>query len=357
MLYQYLPFNINYSFNFGIILLVVLAFQLASGVLLVFFYSNSLEEVFSSMNYLFMDVYFGSFLRIFHCVGANLFFFFIFLHIFKSFFFSSNKNLLVISSGIVIFFLLCAIAFLGYVLPWGQMSLWGATVITNLLSVLPFSSYFLLYIWGNFSVSNATMLKFFSLHYIMPFILLVLVLFHFNILHIFGSSSPSFSSLSTFSFVSFFPLFIIVDFFAIFFFVTFFIYILFFQSYFFFEADNFIIANSLVTPAHIKPEWYFLYSYAILRVFTSKSVGVLFLVISLLCLFVYSFVGNFRRFLMVNSVFIVCFIVCFIILTHFGGCVVAFPFDYFSVIFVNFLFFYLFSYLFYNLLYFIYNKF
>ena len=337
-MFTLMPLNINYSFNFGVLLLVILIIQILSGFFLVFFYQNSNDFVFFSMNYIYNEVFFGNLLRNIHCIGANFFFLFVFLHIFKTYYYSNFKNLYILISGILMFFILCGIGFLGYVLPWGQMSLWGATVITNLLSVIPYSNIFLFYIWGDFAVSNVTMLRFFSLHYFLPFVLLGLVFFHFNILHLFGSSVTSFS-LYFLDFITMFPFFIFVDIFIIILFVFFFIFVLFFFPFFFFEHDNFILANSLVTPNHIKPEWYFLFPYAVLRIFTSKSFGVFMLIISILSFFFLSlFKFNIKLTSKFNDFFISFFVFFFFILTFCGGSLVAYPFTELSIV-ITFLFF------------------
>ena len=227
-----MPTNLNYSFNFGILLIFIWLIQIVSGILLVFYFNLS-SDIFFSLNFLFNDVFFGNLLRYLHCIGANLFFLVIFLHIFKSYFYSNLRVKFVSLSGSLIFILLCGIAFLGYVLPWGQMSFWGATVITNLLSILPMSNVFLFYIWGDYSVSFTTMLRFFSLHYFLPFILGVLIFFHLNVLHLYGSSSAS--MISTYDFVHFLPTFIFIDIFAVLVFFFFLSYFLFFKNFFFFE--------------------------------------------------------------------------------------------------------------------------
>uniref|UniRef100_A0AAU6MWZ1 Cytochrome b n=1 Tax=Tjalfiella sp. TaxID=3119615 RepID=A0AAU6MWZ1_9METZ len=339
-MFTLMPLNINYSFNFGIALLLILIIQIISGIFLVFFYQNSSDMVFFSMNYIYNDIFFGNILRSSHCVGANLFFFFAFLHIFKTYFYSNFKNIYILFSGILMFLVLCGIGFLGYVLPWGQMSLWGATVITNLASVLPYSDIFLFYIWGDFAVSSVTMLRFFSLHFFLPFVLLGLVFFHFQILHFFGSSVSSFS-LYFLDFIPMFPFFVFVDVFIVFFIIFFFILFSFFFPFFFFEHDNFIIANSLVTPTHIKPEWYFLFPYAVLRIFTSKVLGVIMLVVSIFSFFFLSILKlNIKYMINFNDFFISFFIFFFIILTFCGGSLVAFPFTEISI-YITILFFFL----------------
>lgn len=339
-----MPSNINYLFNFGIILVIILIIQILSGILLVFFFINLDDFIFVSLNHLYYDVFFGVILRNIHCIGANLFFLFLFLHIFKSYFYSNSKNLKVSLVGILIFFCVCGAAFLGYVLPWGQMSFWGATVITSLFSVLPYSDIFLFYIWGDFSVSNVTLLRFFSLHYLLPILTLVLVILHFNFLHTYGSSATPFVNINI-DFVLFLPFYMIIDIFGIIFIMFIFLLILFFFPYYFFEIDNFIMANSLVTPLHIKPEWYYLPFYAILRVFTSKAIGVLMLLVSLLSLFTITILNkNLRLLFNINFYFISFFVGILMILVFCGGSTVAFPFtldsDVFTFLFFIILFFY-----------------
>ena len=210
------------------------------------------------------------------------------------------------------------------------MSFWGATVITNLLSILPFSNKLLLLLWADFSVAAITVYKFFALHYLLPFVLSFLVFLHLNLLHMFGSSSPSFASFNINSAVSFMPLFSVVDFYVILLFLLFVMVFVFYFPFYFFENENFIIASSMVTPEHIKPEWYFLFPYAILRAFTSKTVGVIFLVISILSLFIYPFLSSNRRIYSINSYIIVLLFILFYFFTFTGGSLIAFPFTTFT---------------------------
>lgn len=282
-MFSFMPYNLNYSFNFGIVLVVSSIFLIISGILSVIFYNNNLDfsflnlilHSFNSFNYFF--------LRVFHNTFANLFFFFIFLHIFRSWFFSSYNVLFTLLSGIAIFFLSCGIAFFGYCLPMGQMSYWAAVVIFSLLSVIPFGFLIILYLFGSFSISTRTLSLLFFFHFIFPFVLLVLILIHFYYLHLNLSSQTSLNDYL--DLVTFFPYFFILDLFVIFYFFLLVVFIVFFFSFYFFESANWSSFETMVTPLHIYPDWFLLFPYACLRSVDSKGFGVLLLLIVLMSLF------------------------------------------------------------------------
>lgn len=270
------PINLNFLWSFGSLLGLGLVVQVITGIFLAMHYTPHMEYAFLSIEHIMRDVQYGYILRYAHSNGASMLFLLIYLHIFRGIFYGSFvNNLLVWWSGLVLFLLMMGTAFLGYVLPWGQMSLWGATVITNLASAIPFvGSSIVQWLWGGFSVDNATLNRFFSLHYCLPFIILGLIVLHLAFLHSAGSSNPL-GVTTKGSKIGFYPFFYVKDLFA------FLIYLVIFSTFVFFfpnvlgHPDNYIMANPMVTPAHIVPEWYFLPFYAILRAFPNKVVGVI----------------------------------------------------------------------------------
>lgn len=247
-------------------------------------YSSDINIAFNCISHIIRDLNYGWFLRLFHSNGASLFFFIIFIHIarglyFKSFFLTITWNI-----GVIIFLIRIVTAFLGYVLPWGQISYWGATVITNLLSAIPYLGVFLVeWVWGGFSVSNSTLTRFFSLHYLFPFLIIILVLIHLIFLHEEKSRNPLGVN-SNSDKIPFHPYFSFKDLRNLILFIFFFILINCLTPYALIDPENFTPANPLRTPPHIQPEWYFLFAYAILRSIPNKIGGVLALVISILIL-------------------------------------------------------------------------
>ena len=286
-LYSGLPSNISINWNYGSILGLILLIQIISGVILGMHYTPNIDLAFLSIEYIMRDVQYGWLIRYIHTNGASLFFLLVYLHIGRGLYAGSYSypryNLWNI--GVIIYFLMTGTAFLGYVLPFGQMSIWGATVITNLLSAIPYiGGDLVLTIWGGFSVNNATLNRFFSLHYLLPFIILALVILHLNALHEHGSNNPL-SISSNQDKIYFHPYFTSKD---SYYFVLFFILyalLLFFYPNYLGHPDNYIPANALVTPLSILPEWYLLVPYAILRVIPNKLLGVILLALSILILF------------------------------------------------------------------------
>jgi ubiquinol-cytochrome c reductase cytochrome b subunit len=283
------PKNINYTWSFGALSGICLIIQILTGLFLSMHYVPEVSCAFSSIEHIMRDVNYGWFLRYLHANGASMFFFVIFCHIFRNFYFGSYQNprILLWFSGVIIFFLLMATAFLGYVLPWGQMSFWGATVITNLFSAIPiYGTLIVEWLWGGFSVDQSTLNRFYSLHFVLPFIIAALALIHLALLHQVGSNDPV--SLDSNkdnihpAVVPFYPYFVIKDFYA--FLVMFLILLLlvFFSPNLLGHPDNYINADPMVTPAHIVPEWYFLPFYAILRSIPNKLGGVLAMVFAIL---------------------------------------------------------------------------
>nr|QPB46188.1 cytochrome b [Bemisia tabaci] len=283
------PSNISYFWNFGSLLGVSLLMQFMSGLFLTFHYAANVGVAFDSVIHIMRDVNSGWFLRYAHINGASFFFIFIYIHIGRGIFYFSFKKSLVWLSGIFIFLLLMMVAFMGYILPWGQMSFWGATVITNLISSVPkLGEVVVFWIWGGFSVNNATLNRFFSFHFVFPFLIMFLVLIHLVFLHNYGSNNPL-GLIGSYDKIFFYPYFVIKDFLGFFFFSILFLILICFFPLMLVDSENFIMANSLVTPLHIQPEWYYLFSYAILRSIPNKLGGVMALFLSILVLAVFLF--------------------------------------------------------------------
>nr|YP_009442195.1 cytochrome b [Calophya californica]ATN42470.1 cytochrome b [Calophya californica] len=283
------PSNIHLMWNFGSLLGLMILTQIISGILLAMHFSANTNMAFESLIHICRDVNNGWLLRIIHSNGASFFFIFIYMHIGRGIYFNSSIFKKTWLSGIFILLILMATAFLGYVLPWGQMSFWGATVITNLLSAIPYLGEFLVqWLWGGFAVDNPTLTRFFTLHFLMPFILLALILVHLIFLHETGSSNPLGTPLNNDK-IPFYPYFLIKDLFGYFMFFLGFVYLIMLYPYLLNDPDNFIPANPLNTPLHIQPEWYFLFAYSILRAIPNKLGGVIALLMSILVLSTLSF--------------------------------------------------------------------
>jgi len=282
------PANISYLWNFGSLLGTCLIIQILSGVFLAMHYQPHVDFAFNSVEHIMRDVNAGWILRYTHANVASFFFIFVYAHIVRGLYYSSYKSprTLVWSIGVIILILMMAIAFLGYVLPYGQMSLWGATVITNLLSAVPFFGQDLVeLIWGGFSVSNATLNRFFSLHFLLPFLLAALVVAHLMALHTHGSNNPNGIS-SNGDRIAMHPYFTFKDLVTIFAFLLALSVIVFFYPNLLGHSDNYIPANPMSTPPSIVPEWYLLPFYAILRSIPNKLLGVIAMFGSLLILLI-----------------------------------------------------------------------
>jgi len=280
------PRNINYWWNFGVLALLCLTIQIVSGIILAMHYAANASVAFSSVEHIMRDVNWGWMLRYTHANGASAFFVVIYIHIFRGFFFSSYKapREMIWLLGVVIFLLMMATAFMGYVLPWGQMSFWGAKVITGLFGAIPLVGEPIQnWLLGGFAPDNAALNRFFSLHYLLPFVIVGVVVLHIWALHIPGSSNPTGVEVKTESdTVPFYPYFIAKDGWAAGAFLFLFFAMVYFAPNMLGHPDNYIEANPMSTPAHIVPEWYFWPFYAILRAFTydflivpAKLMGVL----------------------------------------------------------------------------------
>jgi ubiquinol-cytochrome c reductase cytochrome b subunit len=282
------PVNINYMWNFGSLLGVCLVIQILTGVFLAMHYTPHADFAFNSVEHIMRDVNAGYILRYTHANVASFFFIFVYVHIARGLYYSSYKSprTLVWTIGVIIFILMIATGFLGYVLPYGQMSLWGATVITNLLSAIPIFGHDLVeLIWGGFSVNSATLNRFFSLHFLLPFVLAGLVVAHFIALHVHGSNNPNGISNNGDRYPMH-PYFTFKDLVTVFLFLLILSVIVFYFPNLLGHSDNYIPANPMQTPASIVPEWYLLPFYAILRSIPNKLLGVIAMFGSLLILLI-----------------------------------------------------------------------
>jgi quinol-cytochrome oxidoreductase complex cytochrome b subunit len=280
------PVNLNYMWSFGSTAGLCLVIQIITGIFLAMHYTPHIDYAFSSVEHIMRDVNNGWLIRYLHANGASMFFIVTYSHIFRGLYYGSYMNprgpLWV--SGVAILFVMMGTGFMGYVLPWGQMSFWGATVITNLASAIPVvGEPIVQWLWGGFSVDNATLNRFFSLHYLLPFLIVGLVIVHLSLLHTTGSNNPLGIN-KNIDTVSFYPYFYVKDLFAFLALVAFFSFFVFFYPNALGHADNYIPANPLVTPAHIVPEWYFLPFYAILRSIPDKLGGVVAMIGAILIL-------------------------------------------------------------------------
>nr|YP_010586002.1 cytochrome b [Agapetus zniachtl]UZZ43738.1 cytochrome b [Agapetus zniachtl] len=286
------PSNISFLWNFGSLLGICLMIQILTGLFLAMYYTTNSLMAFESVNYICRNVNYGWLIQTLHANGASFFFLIMFLHTGRNLYYESYKLTEVWLIGVIIMMLTMMAAFMGYVLPWGQMSFWGATVITNLLSTIPkLGTILVQWIWGGFAVSNATLNRFFVFHFILPFIILMMVIFHLMFLHQTGSSNPL-SNPYQIDKIPFHPYFTFKDFLGflwLFFFLTM---ITLLSPYLLGDTDNFIPANPMVTPIHIQPEWYFLFAYAILRSIPNKLGGVIALLFSILILTILIFYPN-----------------------------------------------------------------
>nr|WKU83907.1 cytochrome b [Criorhina coquilletti] len=317
------PINISMWWNFGSLLGLCLIIQILTGLFLSMHYTADINMAFNSVDHICRNVNYGWLLRTLHANGASFFFICIYLHVGRGMYYGSYLFTPTWLSGTIILFLVMATAFMGYVLPWGQMSFWGATVITNLLSAVPYLGTDLVqWIWGGFAVDNATLTRFFTFHFILPFIVLAMVMIHLLLLHQTGSNNPMGLN-SNLDKIPFHPYFSYKD-------ITGFIVMLLlltmltlWNPYLLGDPDNFIPANPLVTPIHIQPEWYFLFAYAILRSIPNKLGGVIALVMSIAILMIMPFynLSKFRgiEFYPLNQILFWLMLVIVILLTWIGA--------------------------------------
>nr|YP_010586405.1 cytochrome b [Nothopsyche ruficollis]UZZ44193.1 cytochrome b [Nothopsyche ruficollis] len=324
------PSNISYLWNMGSLLGLCLIIQILTGLFLTMNYAPNIELAFNSVDHIYRNVNLGWLIRSLHSNGASFFFIILYLHVGRGIYYESFMFKFTWIAGCVILLLTMMTAFMGYVLPWGQMSFWGATVITNILSAIPYLGVDLVqWIWGGFSVNNATLNRFFMFHFILPFIILAASIIHLMFLHQTGSSNPLSISNNSDK-IPFHPYFTFKDLMGFYIMIILLLIISLYKPFMLSDPDNFIPANPMMTPIHIQPEWYFLFAYAILRSIPNKLGGVIALMMSILILLILPFTfmksikGN--QFYLLNKILFWNFIAIFWMLTWLGSCPMDPPF-------------------------------
>jgi ubiquinol-cytochrome c reductase cytochrome b subunit len=327
------PSNLSYLWNFGSLLALCLGIQIVTGVFLAMHYNPSVLEAFNSIEHIMRDVNNGWLIRYLHSNTASAFFFLVYLHIGRGLYYGSYRapRTLVWTLGTIIFILMIVTAFLGYVLPYGQMSLWGATVITNLMSAVPWIGQDIVeFLWGGFSVNNATLNRFFALHFLLPFVLAALVLMHLIALHDSAGSGNPLGVSGTYDRIPFAPYFLFKDLVTIFIFIGVLSIFVFFMPNVLGDSDNYIMANPMQTPPAIVPEWYLLPFYAILRSIPNKLLGVIAMLSAILILLAMPFTDLSRsrgiQFRPLSKIAYYVFIGNFLILMQLGAKHVESPF-------------------------------
>jgi ubiquinol-cytochrome c reductase cytochrome b subunit len=327
------PSNISYCWNFGSLLAFCLVIQIVTGVTLAMHYNPSVAEAFNSVEHIMRDVNNGWFIRYLHANTASAFFFLVYLHIGRGMYYGSYRSprILTWAVGTIILIVMILTGFLGYVLPYGQMSLWGATVITNLMSAIPWIGQDIVeFIWGGFSVNNATLNRFFALHFVMPFVLAALVLVHLIALHDGAGSNNPLGLSATYDRLPMAPYFLFKDLITIFLFIVVLCMYVFFMPNALGDSENYVMANPMQTPPAIVPEWYLLPFYAILRSIPNKLLGVIAMFASLLALMALPFLDFSRsrgiQFRPLSKVAFYVFVANFIILMQLGAKHVETPF-------------------------------
>ena len=327
------PSNISYLWNFGSLLGFCLIIQIVTGVTLAMHYNPSVLEAFNSVEHIMRDVNNGWLIRYLHSNTASAFFFLVYLHVGRGLYYGSYKapRTLVWTIGTIILVLMMATAFLGYVLPYGQMSLWGATVITNLMSAIPWVGQDIVeFIWGGFSVNNATLNRFFALHFVLPFVLAALALMHLIALHDSAGSGNPLGVSGNYDRLPFAPYFIFKDLITIFLFIVVLSVFVFFMSNVLGDSENYVMANPMQTPPAIVPEWYLLPFYAILRSIPNKLLGVIAMFSAILIIMIMPFtdLGRSRglQFRPLSKIFFYVFVANFLILMQLGAKHVESPF-------------------------------
>ena len=340
--------SLRIYWNFGSMLGMVLCVQVFSGLFMAFYYCADSGLSFDSVQHIIYNCNNGFFLRIIHINFASLFFICLYIHFFKGLFMSSYRLSGTWCTGLMILLVVIGVSFIGYVLVWAQMSFWAAVVITSLLSVIPYFGDQLVYwIWGGFSVSGSTLKFLFVLHFLVPWVIFLLVLCHLLFLHKTGSTSSIYCH-GDYDKICFYPYYWAKDFYNVVFIVFLVFFILVFP-YFFRDPEIYINADPITSPVHIVPEWYFLFAYAILRAIPNKVLGVVALLSSIVVFFFFSLIGNYTSVLSNLNKFLVFifFFIC-VFLSWLGQCGVEYPFDYLSVVFTCLYFFLVFVLFFCN---------
>jgi ubiquinol-cytochrome c reductase cytochrome b subunit len=324
------PSNISTWWNFGSLLGLCLIIQILTGLFLSIHYSANIQIAFDSVIHICRDVNYGWIIRTIHANGASFFFFCLYFHVGRGIYYNSFIYIQTWIVGVLLLFLTIGTAFIGYVLPWGQISFWGATVITNLLSAVPYLGIDLVqWVWGGFAVDNATLTRFFSFHFLLPFIVAAFTIIHLLFLHQTGSNNPIGLNRNIDK-IPFHPYFTFKDIVGFIVIIILLIILTLINPYLLGDPDNFIPANPLVTPVHIQPEWYFLFAYAILRSIPNKLGGVIALVLSIAILFILPFYhlnkfqGN--QFYPINKILYWIIIITIILLTWIGARPVEIPY-------------------------------
>ena len=327
------PSNLNYFWSFGSMGGIILVVQIISGILLAMHYTPHIDLAFLSLEYLMRQVDFGWLIRYIHANGASMFFGVIYLHIARGVFYSSYaypRGQLWIS-GIIIFILMMATGFMGYVLPWGQMSFWGVTVITNFFTAIPFvGTEIVEWLWGGFTIKNPTLNRFFSLHFTMPFIIAGATILHLSVLHRDGSNNPLGAEANN-SVIGFYPYFYAKDLFAFSFFLTIFSFFVMLAPNYLGHPDNYIMADPFQTPKHIVPEWYFLPFYAILRSIPDKVGGIVIMGGAIIMLLIFPLINVAETrsplFRPLYKFFVMFFLSNFLLLGYLGQSSTDYPFS------------------------------
>nr|QWB85881.1 cytochrome b [Purpuricenus lituratus] len=324
------PSNISTLWNFGSLLGLCLGIQIVTGLFLAMHYCPNIELAFNSVAHICRNVNYGWLIRTLHANGASMFFVCLYIHIGRGLYYGSYYLKETWMIGVTIFFVTMGTAFLGYVLPWGQMSFWGATVITNLLSAIPYlGTTIVQWVWGGFAVDNATLTRFFSFHFLFPFIVAALVIIHLLFLHQTGSSNPLGTN-SNIDKISFHPYFSLKDIVGFLILLAILSFLTLSNPYLLGDPDNFTPANPLVTPVHIQPEWYFLFAYAILRSIPNKLGGVIALVMSIAILYIVPFTNSKKfqstSFYPINKILFWSMFIMIVLLTWIGARPVEDPF-------------------------------
>lgn len=324
------PINISIWWNLGSLLGISLLIQISRGLFLSIHYCANTIIAFNRIIHIIQNTNFGWLFRLIHINGASFFFIFIYIHIGRGIYYGSHNLLKTWIIGVIIFIMSIATAFIGYVLPWGQISFWGATVITNLISTIPYIGQNIVeWIWGGFSVNNPTLNRFFTFHFILPFLILIIIIIHLIFIHETGSNNPIGINRNL-NKIPFNPFFILKDIYGFILLFIILILINIINPFILNDPENFILANSIITPIHIQPEWYFLFAYTILRSIPNKLGGVIALLISILILIIIPLIKSNKfqssKFYPINQIIFWFFINNIIILTWLGSQPVEPPF-------------------------------